>query len=157
MIRRVEDLTELEVAQIKGMYLRKDRQIDIAQWHNIAVAQVHRIIHGYRKEARRIEPAPPHQLPPPGPYQVVTKDDYERISAAAVMPSKQLDELLAEFRELRGQFDELTGKVQAVLGGGSCGDFSGRERGEVHASQAGPGDDHRRGDIPDVRGSDRTH
>ncbi len=59
-------LSSSEIAIIKGMLARGDRQHDIAAYFGINGGRVGEINTGQRGEG--IEPAPQNSLPPPGPY-----------------------------------------------------------------------------------------
>lgn len=76
------------VAKIKGMGLRRDKQMHIAIWFGLNQARVNEIINGTGGGTRykAIPAAPPEELPPPGPY--------------TVMPSAQADAYREVIREL---------------------------------------------------------
>ena len=62
-MRKQGDLSAADIAVIKGMHLRGDRQVDIAYWHEVPQVVVWRIIHDWKKIYSAIEPAPLEKLP----------------------------------------------------------------------------------------------
>lgn len=73
MARRAENsgitLSVGDVAIIKGMLARGDRQHDIAAWFGVNGGRITEIRKGYRYF--EVEAAPASALPPPGPYPKV--------------------------------------------------------------------------------------
>jgi hypothetical protein len=61
-------LTEHDAALIKGMLARGDKQQDIAAWFGVNSGRVAETRKGQRFAL--VPPAPPHLLPPPGPYRL---------------------------------------------------------------------------------------
>src|SRR5215475_11620131 len=59
-------LTEHDVAIVKGMLVRGDRQHDIAAWFGVNSGRVAEIATGVRYD--EVTASPLDQLPPPGPY-----------------------------------------------------------------------------------------
>lgn len=59
-------LSEKDVAIVKGMLTRGDRQHDIASWFGVNGGRIGEISTGVK--FGHVEPAPSHLIPPPGPY-----------------------------------------------------------------------------------------
>ena len=63
----LKDISETDASLVKGMLLRGDKQSDIASWFRVNSGRISETNTGRR--FRNIKPAPPHALPPPGPYE----------------------------------------------------------------------------------------
>lgn len=77
-------LTEHQIAQIKGMHRRGDKQMWIAVYFGINQGRVNELIHG-KRAGRRFEhvvPAPLDQLPEPGPYVIIARSTHDRQTVA---------------------------------------------------------------------------
>jgi hypothetical protein len=61
-------LTGAEIAIAKGMLLRGDKQHDIAAYFGVNSARINDIYQHTRGIGVGVDPAPEHDLPPPGPY-----------------------------------------------------------------------------------------
>ncbi len=104
------------VAVVRGMSVRGDRQADIAHWHGISQATVNRIVTGKARAYRGIEPRL-SGLPPPGPYDLVARDELAQVRAA----QQARDQIIAELRMLldrytRGEADAETSGVRSRTG-----------------------------------------
>jgi len=64
-------LTDKQISIVKGMLARGDKQSDISAFFNCNVGRIAEISTGQKGE--NVPLAPSHELPPPGPYIVVTK------------------------------------------------------------------------------------
>jgi hypothetical protein len=61
-------LTNTEIAIVKGMLLRGDKQHDIAAYFGVNGARINEVNLHTREIGVGIDPTLEHQLPPPGPY-----------------------------------------------------------------------------------------
>lgn len=75
-----------QVAVIKGMRARGDSQSDIATWFSVNQGRVNEVLVMHEKRWANVLPAPPYDLPPPGPYIVVSEAAYQTIADAASVP-----------------------------------------------------------------------
>jgi hypothetical protein len=75
-------LTSVDASRILGMYVRGDRQHDIASYHRVDSARVSEVIHEHK--FRGVSPMPPSRLPPPGPYTLLERACPEQLKAALV-------------------------------------------------------------------------
>ena len=96
------DLTAEKAALIKGMLLRGDRQSDVASYFQINQGRCYEIKFGQKFGS--VPPAPHHELPPPGPYVVVSKIVFER--------AKLSEDVL---NEITGSLSEAVAKIRARL------------------------------------------
>jgi len=80
---------------IKGMLGRGDPQMDIATYFGVNQARVSEINTG--QKYANAAAAPEDQLPPPGPYVVVAKYDYESAKAAQSI----VDEVMSYLESIR--------------------------------------------------------
>lgn len=71
---------------VKGMILRGDRQSDISAYFSINQGRVYEIRSGQR--FKDVPPAEYAQLPPPGPYVVVSRVVHERAQVAEATLTK---------------------------------------------------------------------
>ncbi|MFL5063427.1 MAG: hypothetical protein ACJ8FU_08410 [Xanthobacteraceae bacterium] len=88
-------LDDADVALVKGMLKRGDRQSDIATWFGCNSGRVAEINTG--KRSPEIRAAPLGQLPPPGPYQISARS---ALKTAATLEALRdlIDQTLAEVR-----------------------------------------------------------
>src|SRR5262245_45062450 len=74
-------ISDKDIALVKGMLERGDRQSDIAAWFGVNSGRIAEVSTGQRGD--RVKAARPEQLPPTGPYAVVPKrfvEDFERLA-----------------------------------------------------------------------------
>ena len=67
--RTSKTLTEKDAAIIKGMRLRGDANHRIAAWFDVNQGRIAEINTG--QHFRWVQPVPPEELPPPGPYKAI--------------------------------------------------------------------------------------
>lgn len=89
-------ITTSDAALIKGMSNRGDRQADIASYLGINQGRVNEILTGMNRKFLSVEPATEDELPPPGPYVVITRLEHEH----GVMSQKIAAEMLNSFDEM---------------------------------------------------------
>mgnify|MGYP003332986343 CR=1 FL=1 len=112
-MRREQDLTRDEIAQIKGMAARKDRQVDIAYWFGVPQTVVWRILNDeFRQRHVSIPTASIDQLPEKGPYKIVSAATFNRLTDAAAVPSALLVDLLARISAVQSSIDNLRIRTQ---------------------------------------------
>lgn len=96
------ELTEDDVATIKGMLKRGDRHMDVATLFGINQARVSEIKLGKRSGAKFRHVVPrTEELPLPGPYVVVARTAHDEMQAKALAHQRlvaMLEGLLAEVR-----------------------------------------------------------
>jgi hypothetical protein len=97
-------LNDQEIAIVKGMIARGDRQHDIAAYFGENGGRIGEINTGKRGEL--VDAAPPHQLPPAGPYM-------------AGRSALRARETLIALREL---IDEAIGEIDLYEGAAEKGD-----------------------------------
>lgn len=131
-LRRPTKFTnEADVAIAKGMLLRGDPNHDVSAWFGLNPGRVANIKSGKAEGAKwkHVQPAPPHELPPPGPYSYFsrpgttneeqTQQALARIHMDMAQDRATLREALATIREeLRVQANErrqTNEKIEAVL------------------------------------------
>lgn len=91
--------TEREIANIKGMVARGDRQWDVGVWFGINSARVNEIVHatGAGKRYAHIPPAT-DDLPPKGPYTVLPTSQAEAYRCVI----RELELLVEQFKTKLG-------------------------------------------------------
>lgn len=82
-------LTEIDASIVKGMLARGDKQQDIAAFFGTNPGRVNDVKKG--RKFLDVEIAPPHVLPPPGPYSVARNDGGGDPSIAAALREILLD------------------------------------------------------------------
>src|SRR4051812_40337103 len=80
-------LGSVDAAIIKSLLRRGDRQHDIAAWFGVNGGRIAEIATGQR--FAHVPPAPPTDLPPPGPYPAA------KVAVAAISALAQAKEALA--------------------------------------------------------------
>ena len=107
---RAFKLTDADAAVIKGMLEAVDADgdplyliQDISAYFGVNAGRVSEIRQGIK--FRHVKPEPLDQLPPPGPYIVVTKVEHQR-GQEAMTVLRQLRELMDQ------QFNQLEAKLQ---------------------------------------------
>jgi hypothetical protein len=78
----LKDLSSSAAALVKGMLLRGDKQSDIAAWFKTNSGRISETNTGRR--FRDVVPAPPHALPPAGPYKIIAEHDLVSAREVAV-------------------------------------------------------------------------
>jgi len=75
---------EADVAKIKGMLARGDRHMDVGTYYGVNQARISEIKlgKGWGKKYRHVRPAA-EDLPPKGPYVVVSKAVYDDLEVKA--------------------------------------------------------------------------
>lgn len=101
-------LSNSEIAIVKGMIKRGDRQHDIAAYFGVNGGRIGEINVGYRGIGDGIEAAPEDRLPPPGPYM-------------AGRSALKARETLTALREL---IDETIAEIDLYESGAEAGDRS---------------------------------
>lgn len=96
------DLTAEKAALIKGMLARGDRQSDVASYFQINQGRCYEIKFGLK--FANVPPKSGDELPPPGPYVVVSKLDHERAKLSE-----------AVLHEITSSLDEAMMKIRARL------------------------------------------
>ena len=109
-------LTDVDAARVKGMLRRKDVQSDIAQYHSCNQGRIVEIRQG--KRFKNVQPMPLDQLPPPGPYAVVSRSSHERGEIAERLVRDLRHELSLIVSKLYGALDQYRGE-QGVDGEGN--------------------------------------
>jgi hypothetical protein len=112
----LKDITETDAALVKGMLARGDKQSDIAAWFKTNGGRISETNTGRR--FRDVKPAPPHALPPPGPYTYFADQSLELRPLI-----KRLEDILAAHdlkraREVAAgdrQLQEVQEKVDLLL------------------------------------------
>jgi hypothetical protein len=106
--RATSSLSTDEIAQMKGMLSRGDRQVDIAQWFGVNQSFVNRLRLGRLDKHRHTQAAPEKFLPPAGPYALVSQGVADQAQADRLM-IEELAQLLTKFR---GRLDKYSNSVQ---------------------------------------------
>lgn len=86
------------MALIKGMRARGDHQQHIATWFAVNQGRVNEVL--CRDAGRYLHIAPALDLPPPGPYVVVPRAEFSRVSEAAAVPLRILEEIDRKLNQL---------------------------------------------------------
>jgi hypothetical protein len=88
-------LNDSEIALIKGMLNRGDRQSDIAAYFGCNAGRIAEINTGHR--ASNVKAARDKQLPPPGPYQVSVRTALKTIATLEALRDL-IDQTLTEIK-----------------------------------------------------------
>lgn len=121
--------TAADASIIKGMLARGDRQADIGAWFGLnhgRINELKKMSTGHAKKFRDVAPAPPHALPPPGPYSFFTPRPgaslAEQFQQALAAQDLKWSQALAEIREElrvsaheRRQTNEMIGRLERHL------------------------------------------
>lgn len=99
-MRQAPKLPADSVAKIKGMLARGDRQADIALWFSVSASTVSSIKFNRIPAYRGIARCPDNDLPPQGPYAIVS----QRVHDVALSARAARDMLVAELQTLIGKY-----------------------------------------------------
>ncbi len=120
-------LSARDAALIRGMLRRGDGQMSVAVWFGVNQARVSDVKLG--RKHRGVPAAPLDELPPPGPYRVVSaKIDDEKTAKAAALDAviEQLSSLIQRLQRERANVHEgIEREVSPLHDNGSGGIVAG--------------------------------
>jgi uncharacterized protein YjcR len=100
-------LTDEQIMQAIGMLLRGDRQVDVALWFKVSMATINKNWKRRKKWLASHTLPLSHELPPRGPYEIVTRARLSEAETRAAVAETIVAELTALARKY-GQSETYT-------------------------------------------------